>query len=231
MILGDAFAATLTFVTAGLLSMGLARLAGLRETGTGPAGRHTWVGVLVAVIAGLLVIALPLALVIGAPVDTAVRGVLGPLSAVVVPIVMILALPAALILTVLVALLDGLRGTSGGTNTGIDVSILLRTDFGLAVNPSGAQVVAFGLVPIILAVVVAFFVIRTLLNRTSRVELDGDVQEFRQTERPAAGIRLRLPQRPTRRRTRVPRPRARPTWRPSNSWRTPIRATGVRDAP
>ena len=148
-------------------------------------------------------VALPLALVIGAPVDTAVRGVLGPLSAVLVPIVMILALPAALILTALVALLDGLRGGSGGS-TGIDVSIVLRTNFGSAVNPSGAQVVAIGLVPIVLAIVVAFLVVRTLLRRTGGVAIDGDVQEFRETERPATGIRLHLPQRPTQRRTRVP---------------------------
>jgi hypothetical protein len=203
-ILGDAFAATVTFVTAGLLSMGLARLAGLRETGTGPAGRHTWVGMLVAVIAGLLAVALPLALVIGAPVDTAVRGVLGPLSSVLVPIVMILALPAALVLTALVALLDGLRGVSGGSTTGIDISVMLRTDFGSAVNPSGAPVVAIGLVPIVLAVVVAFLVVRTLLHRTGRFAMDGDVQEIRETERPSSGIRLHLPERPTQRRTRVP---------------------------
>jgi Domain of unknown function (DUF4129) len=203
-ILGDAFAATITFVTAGLLSMGMARLAGLREAGTGPAGRHTWIGMLVAVIAGLLVVALPLALVIGAPVDTAVRGVLGPLTAVLVPIVMILALPAALILSALVALFAGLQGGSGGSNTGFDVSLLLRTDFGSAVNPSGAQVVAIGLVPIVVAIVVAFLVVRTLLHRTGRFAMDDEVVEIRETERPSIPIRLRVPKRPAQRRPRVP---------------------------
>ena len=164
--------------------MGLARLAGLRDSGTGPSGRHAWVGLLVAVIAGLLVVALPLAAVIGAPVDAAVRGVVGPLSAVIVPIVTILALPAALVGTALVALIDWLRGGSGGADIGFDINVVLGPTFGRAVGPSGVQAIALGLVPIVLAFIVAFFVVRTLLRRTGRVGEDSDVPEIREIARP-----------------------------------------------
>lgn len=203
-ILGDAFAATITFAAAGLLSMGLARLAGLRDAGTGPGGRHAWVGLLLAVIAGLLVVALPLAVVIGAPVDAAVRGVVGPLAALLVPIVMILALPAALIGSALVAVIEWLRGGSGGGDTGFDITLVLGPTFGHVPGPAAAQAVALGLVPILLAIVVAFFVVRTLLRRTGRVAEGGDVAEIRETERPSGGIRLRMPRRQTRPRTPVP---------------------------
>ena len=69
--LDAAFAATVTFVAAGLLSMGLARSAGLRDSGAVGAERRTWVGVLVAVMAGMLAVAIPLALIVGVPVDQA----------------------------------------------------------------------------------------------------------------------------------------------------------------
>ena len=50
----------------------------------------------------------------------------------------------------------------------------------------------------------SFFVVRTLLRRTGRVDVDDDVPEIRETERPLGGIRLRMPRRPRQRRTRVP---------------------------
>lgn len=205
-ILAEAYAATITFATAGLLSMGVARLAGLRDAGTAQAGRHTWVGLLVAVVAGLLVVALPLALVVGVPVDAAVRGVLGPLAAVLVPIVLILALPWALIGTAFVALIEWLRGGSGGGDDGIDLSRLLglAPDFGGARGSPGAEVVVLGLVPIVLALVAAFLLVRALLRRNGRVAVDGDVPEVREMERPAGGIWPRRPQRPRARRMRVP---------------------------
>ena len=203
-ILGDAFAATVTFVTAALLSMGLARIVGLRTTEDGPAGRQAWVGLLIAVVAGLTLVAIPLAFVIGAPVDTAVRGVLGPISAILVPVVAVLVLPAALLGSALVALIGWLRGTSGGPGPEINVPGPLAPDPGTVLTPSGAQAVVLGLVPLLLAVIVVFVLVRTLLGRTGRVATDGDAPEIRELEGPAGGIRLPRPRRPKRHRTGVP---------------------------
>jgi uncharacterized protein DUF4129 len=205
-ILADAFAATITYVTAALLSMGLVRITGLQAAGQVPAGRPAWVGLLVAVIAGLLVVAIPLALVIGTPVDAAVRGVLGPLAVIVVPLVAVLILPGALIGTALVALIDWLRGGPGsGAGSEIRVPGTLGPDLGNAIGPSGAQAVILGLVPLVVAIVVAFLVVRTLLNRTRRAGVDQDVVEVREIEPPTGGIRLRRPPRPRPRRSRDPR--------------------------
>ena len=82
-----AFAATVTFITAALLSMGLARVVGLRDAGDVGAGRRTWIGVLVAVMAVMLAVAMPLALIVGVPLDQAIRGALGPIGDLLVPIV------------------------------------------------------------------------------------------------------------------------------------------------
>ena len=186
------------------MSLGIARLAGLRDAGTGPAGRHTWVGLLVAVVAGLLVVALPLAVVVGAPVDTAVRGVLGPLAAILVPIVLILAIPATLIGTAFVALIEWLRGGRGGGDVAIDLSRFFAPAFGVTPGPSGSQAVVLGFVPIVVAIIAAFLVVRTLLRRNGRLAADGGVPEIREIERPAGGIRLRRPNRSTPRRAGVP---------------------------
>ncbi len=81
-VVGAASSATVTFITAGLLSVGLARLADLRGSGVRGADRRIWDGVLLAVVIGLLAIALPLAVILGVPLGGALRGAVQVVTAV-----------------------------------------------------------------------------------------------------------------------------------------------------
>jgi len=200
-----AFAATVTFVTAGLLSIGLARLAGLRSVGVIGADRRTWV-VLVGIVAGLLAVAMPLALILGVPIDNAVRGVLGPIGDLLVPVVVVLLLPAALLATVLVLLFEML---TGGPGTLPDIpSALADTvafDWASALGGPSGQGPILELVPLVVAVVAAFLLVRGLLGRPDLSGAEDESVEVRETERPVGGVRLRRPHLPMPRRHPVPR--------------------------
>jgi Domain of unknown function (DUF4129) len=76
-----AFPATLLLVTAGLLAVGLARLDALAaEVGIDGGRRSRWIGVAVGVLGLMALIAVPAALVLGAPLGSVVDGLFGPLA-------------------------------------------------------------------------------------------------------------------------------------------------------
>ena len=183
-----AFAATITYATAALLSMGLARVIGLHDAGEVGAGRRTWIGVLVAVVAVMLAVAMPLALVVGVPLDQAIRGTLGPIGDLLVPIVSVLLLPAALLGSALVWLIGTLRGGSPTeTPSAFGTTGPLGIDWAKALGPSGTEAVILGLVPIVVGLVVAFLLVRRFLGRPVAEEVDRDVIEIRETEGPDRG--------------------------------------------
>jgi hypothetical protein len=72
-----AFAATLTFVTAALVSLGLGRLSDLDVEAADPAPTR-WLGLLLGVCVLFLAVGIPLAAVLGLPVQTALAGVAVP---------------------------------------------------------------------------------------------------------------------------------------------------------
>ncbi len=189
-----AFSATVTYVAAGLLSMGLARSAGLKDSGAVGTDRRTWVGVLVGVLAGMLAVAIPLALVIGVPVDRAIRGALGPIGDLLVPIVSLLLLPVALLASALVWLIGTLR-PGGGPQPEAPISGVgpVAIDWGHPLGPAGTEAVILGLVPIVIGFALAFLLIRRFLGRSMFELADRDMTEIRETEGPTGGIRLRLP--------------------------------------
>ena len=200
-----AFAATITYITAGLLSMGLARVVGLRDAGDVGSGRRTWIGVLVAVLAAMLAVAMPLALVVGVPLDQAIRGALGPIGDLLVPIVSLLLLPAALLGSALVWMLGNLRGGAPTETPSADGSTgPLTIDWTKALGPSGTDAVILGLVPIVVGLVVAFLLVRRFLGRPVAEDVDRDVIEIRETESPTGGLHLRLPHLPAPRRHPAP---------------------------
>jgi hypothetical protein len=100
-----AFTATLTFVTAGLLALGLSRLDDLQVESLDRAARSRWLVLLVTVIGAVLVIGVPLAALLGVPVSSAVAGVLGPLAPLVIALFGILAIPVFALLDLVNALL------------------------------------------------------------------------------------------------------------------------------
>jgi hypothetical protein len=204
-VVGTASWATVAFVTAGLLSIGLARLADLRGIGVRDDDRRVWVGVLFGVVAGLVAIAVPIALILGVPLADAVRGIGGVVLWVVVAAAVLLSLPAAIlgIAFVLVIAFLATIGGAGRTDPGdlfggavLDVQALLGPDNGNGLN--------LGVVPLIVAIVVAFVVVRMLVKRPGRSDVVGDLVEIREVERPI-GLRFHRPRLPMPRRHAVPR--------------------------
>jgi hypothetical protein len=161
--------------------------------------------VLIGVVAGLLAIALPLAMILGVPVAEAARGIAGVVAWIVVAAATLLILPAALLGMVLFLVIEFLRAIGGGGATdpadliggaAIDVQGLL--------GPASGNGLNLGLLPLVLAIVVAFVVVRLLVKRPGRSVVDGDLVEVREVERPT-GLRLRRPRLPMPRRHPVPR--------------------------
>ncbi len=201
-IVSAAFSATIAVVTAALLGMGLARLAELEETGMPQGDQRTWVALLVAVIACLLAVSVPLAVVLGIPSFDSLRGVLGPVADVIVVIVTILAIPGGLLAAALVFLLESVRGPLIGSSDPGGSLAPGPLEPGNSAGSNGIEAVVLGLVPLVIAIVVAFIVVRALLNRPRLAAVEGDLVETRETEGPTGGIRLHRP--------RVTIPRRRP---------------------
>jgi hypothetical protein len=189
---GPAFSATLTFVTAGLLGIGLARSANLGGAATGRADWRTRVGPLVAVVGVLLAVSIPLAVLLEVPLDNAVRGVLGPVGEILVALVTVFLWPAGLVAAALTVLLTSLLGDPTGSSTpgdpvnpGVDLTALF--------GQGAAEGLVLGALPLILAIVVLFLLVRGLLRRIGPSDIDAGLDEIHEIERPEAGLRLRLP--------------------------------------
>jgi hypothetical protein len=76
-----AFVASLTFVSAGFMAAGLARLKEIgRETGVDWRTNRAWLGTVLGVLAIVLAIGIPAALLLGLPVDTVTRALIGPVA-------------------------------------------------------------------------------------------------------------------------------------------------------
>ena len=185
-----AFTATVVFVGAALVSLGLARLAGLRDASAVGADRRTGI-VLFGVVAILLAVSLPLAVVLGVPLDAALRGGLAPVADLVGLILPILLLPAALIAALLVTAFQFL--TSGGR---LDQPPVLTDPgsiseaLGKLVGSGGASVPAVGLITLIVATVAAVLLIRALIQRPPDAERGPGFVETREAEAP---VSVRLP--------------------------------------
>jgi hypothetical protein len=200
-----ASAATVTFVTTALLSIGLARLADLRGAGVRGADRRIWDGVLVGVVVGLLVIALPIAMVLGLPLGGAVRGVAEAIAQVLVVAATPFIWVGAILAWVLYLAFEFVRRAAGGTTTDpgtvIDIPLIdIQGIFG----PGNRSDLALGAIPLIVAIVVAFVLVRALIRRPRQALIDGAVAEVREAERPT-GMRFPRPRLPARARQHVPR--------------------------
>lgn len=185
-----AFLATMVFVAAALVSLGLARLAGLQDAAAVGADRRTGM-VLFGVVAILLAVSLPLAAALAVPLDRAFLGGLGPVADLIGLILPILLLPAALIATLLVVAFQFLTG--GGH---IDQPPTLpdpgsiSEQLGRLVGSAGATVPGLGLLALVFAAAVAALLIRALIQRPGTSDRDRGFVETRELERP---VSLRVP--------------------------------------
>ena len=76
----EAFVASITFVTAGFIAAGLARLREIgRETGVDWRRNRSWLGTVFGVIAVVLALGIPASILLGLPGDAVARGILGPI--------------------------------------------------------------------------------------------------------------------------------------------------------
>ena len=76
----EAFVASITFVTAGFIAAGLARLREIgRETGVDWRQNRSWLGTVFGVIVVVLAIGIPASMLLGLPGDAVARGILGPI--------------------------------------------------------------------------------------------------------------------------------------------------------
>ena len=192
-VVGAASSATVTFVTAGLLSVGLARLADLRGAGVRGADRRIWDGVLLAVVVGLLAISLPLAVILGVPLGGALRGAVQVVTAVLLVVAIPFIWVGAALGWAFYLVIDFLRRIAGGTSTdtgGVIGGPLV--DWQGMLGPEGQNGLALGVIPLVVAIVIAFVLIRALVKRPRRSVVDGKVVEVRELERPT-GMRFPRP--------------------------------------
>jgi hypothetical protein len=160
--------------------------------------------VLLAVVIGMLAISLPLAVILGVPLGGALRGVVQVVTTVLVVVAIPFIWVGAALGWVLYSAIEFLRGLAGGhsTDTGGVIGGPL-VDWQGMLGPEGQNGLALGVIPFVVAVIVAFVLIRALVKRPRRSLVDGNVVEDREVERPI-GMGLRRPQ------VRMPRRRGAP---------------------
>jgi hypothetical protein len=101
----QAFAATLSFISAGLLAMGLGRLKDLDVDSVDRGARRRWVLLVMGIVGVVLVVGLPLAAVLGLPVTSVILGVLGPVAPLLIGLFGLMSIPIFWLLDLFVGLL------------------------------------------------------------------------------------------------------------------------------
>jgi hypothetical protein len=185
------FAATLTFVSAGLLALGLARLTDLDVQAMDP-GRTRWLLLLLGVSVLVLVVGIPLAAVLGLPLGAALAGIVGPLGPLVVALIAILAVPAGLLLGWLAALFPRWNGQPEPIPS---IGQPFASAAGQQVLPPGAAPDLTWLLWLAAAVgaALALAAMVALVRRPDIQEASRSTDEVREAEPFEVGLRLRLP--------------------------------------
>ena len=101
----QAFAATLSFISAGLLALGLGRLKDLDVDSVDRGARRRWLLLVVGIVAVVLFVGLPMSAVLGLPVTAVVLGVLGPVAPLFIALFGLMAIPVFWLLDLIVGLL------------------------------------------------------------------------------------------------------------------------------
>ncbi|MGH2429923.1 MAG: DUF4129 domain-containing protein [Candidatus Limnocylindria bacterium] len=195
----EAFVASVTFVSAGFMAAGLARLQEIgRETGIDWRRNRSWLGMVLGVLLVVLAIGIPAAYLLGLPVDTVARGILGPVLTLLGYLFLGIAIVAGVLATALYSLLSslGLRLPAPRTpGEAGELPVIQEYTLEQLEGPL-VTVAIFWALTAILAVIVA----RIWLRRRQR-RARGRTDEERSFRLPQTSLRLELP------RLRVPRRR------------------------
>jgi hypothetical protein len=191
-----AFTASLTFVTAGLLSLGLGRLRDLQVEAIDRNARRRWVGLVLAIVGLVLVIGIPLSAVLGLPVSSAIFGALGPLAPLLDVVFTALAIPLYYVITFLV----GLLGTGASPlATAVPVGPLASAAPQPNIPPPQGALPDYTLLVLVSLVVGALILMRVIVLVVGRAKIDeGDEEavESRASEPIALPSLPRLPRLP-----------------------------------
>jgi hypothetical protein len=201
----QAFVASLTFVSTGFMAAGLARLQVIgEETGVDWRGNRSWLGLLVGVLAIVLAVGVPAAYLLGLPIETVARGLLGPLGTLLGYVVLIILIPLAWLAGLLTQALLGLGlrlpAPAGAPGAGQPFRLPATYDFD-QVKGGLLTVGIFWTLVLLLAVIVA----RTWLRGRARRAARGASEE-RFIHLPETRLRLTLPRLSLPRRRNAPAP-------------------------
>lgn len=200
----EAFVASLTFVAAGFIAAGLARLSEIgRETGVDWRTNRSWLGTVLGVLAIVLAIGLPAAYLLGLPVDTVARGLIGPALSLIGYAFLALAFVAAILSTALYEILSRLGISLPPPMSPEELARLPRIRE-YTIDQLQGPLLAIGIVWAAVALL-AVIVIRTWIRRRHRTGPRGTTEE-RSISIPQRSFRLDLPRPGLRRRRRPATP-------------------------
>jgi hypothetical protein len=186
-----AFVASLTFIAAGFMAAGLARLQEIgRETGVDWRRNRSWLGTVLGVMVIVLAIGIPTAYLLGLPVDTVTRGLIGPILSLLGYAFLALAFVAAILSTALYEVLSRLGFSLPPPLTPEELARLpdIRE---YTIEQLQGPILTVALLWAAVALL-AIIVIRTWIRRRAGFRA-GDPSEERSFSFPDRGLRLDLP--------------------------------------
>ena len=187
----QAFVASLTFISAGFMAAGLARLQEIgRETGVDWRTSRSWLGTVLGVLAIVLAIGIPAAYVLGLPVETVTRGLIGPVVSMLGYLLLAIAFVAAILSVALYEALSRIGIVLPGPLTPAELSRLPEMREYTLEQLQGpiTTVIILWAAVILLAVIV----LRTWIRRRSRGRPRGGTEE-RTFSIPQGSFRLDVP--------------------------------------
>lgn len=189
---GTALTASVAFVTATLLALGLARLAELRHEGMEQGDSRRWLGLLLGVTGLMLLVSLPLAAVLGVPLLAALTGVLGPFAPLLSAALLLLAVPFAFLAGWLVEVFTALGRLLGAHAAQNAVSSIAPGPVSLPPLLGGGGEASGPLLLLItlIGVVGVALIVARMLRRPALGHLVRPASEVRATELPTPHLVL-----------------------------------------
>ena len=186
-----AFVASLTFISAGFMAAGLARLQEIgRETGVDWRTNRSWLGTVLGVLAIVLAVGVPAAYLLGLPVETVTRGLVGPVFSLIGYALLAVAFVAGILSVALYEALSRIGLALPGALSPRELSRLPEVREYTLDQLQGpiTTVVILWVAVILLAVIV----VRTWVRRRARGRSRGGAEE-RTFSIPQGSFRLEMP--------------------------------------